>query len=295
MGKIDRFWRWSAVVNEDGAPARELLLDGPIASESWVGDEITPKAFRAELNAEKGDVIVRINSPGGECTAGAQIYDMLREYAKGAGRVVTHIEGIAASMASVVAMAGDVVEMNPTALLMIHLPITVMIGNEDDLTAEIGVLQEFKESLMNAYQIKTGLPREEIEQMMRDETWMSSGKALELGFIDKVCDYKATPAPGKKAAARAPAVYAYSALADERERLRRTAALLDGAQAAKAAATPAVVTGGYQGFMTHHHSYLDAPGIYKEPGNGENPNAADEAARKLHMAKLTALGCTAQP
>ena len=88
---------------------RELALEGPIASESWYGDEVTPAVFRAELESETGDITVRINSPGGECIAAAQIYNMLREYAKKSGSVTVRIDGIAASAASVIAMAGDVV------------------------------------------------------------------------------------------------------------------------------------------------------------------------------------------
>ena len=108
-----KFWDW--IRDEDGS--RVLRLEGPIDSESFWGDEVTPRMFREELEAEDGDIMVYINSPGGNVFAAAEIYTMLGEYA---GKVTVKIASIAASAASVVAMAGDLVQMSPTALLMVH-------------------------------------------------------------------------------------------------------------------------------------------------------------------------------
>lgn len=179
---MDRFWIWNALENDpDGE--REIVLEGVIDSEVWWGDEVTPQTFREELNAGTGPIVVRINSPGGDCEAAAQIYGMLMEYP---GRVVTKIDGLAASAASVVAMAGDEVRMNPVGLMMIHNPSTIAWGNRTALLSALDGLDECRESIVNAYEQKTKLPREQLRAMMDAETWMNSNKALELGFIDKV-------------------------------------------------------------------------------------------------------------
>ena len=173
-----KFWNWL----DDGGE-RELRLEGIIAEESWFDDEITPKLFREELNAGTGNVTVWINSYGGDVFAAAQIYTMLMNYT---GAVTVKIDGIAASAASVIAMAGGLVEMSPTSILMIHDPSTVAVGNSDEMRAAIKMLDEIKESIVNAYELKTGLPREKIAKMMSAETWMNANKAVELGFADKI-------------------------------------------------------------------------------------------------------------
>ncbi|MEG1358371.1 MAG: Clp protease ClpP [Clostridia bacterium] len=179
---MDHFWLWSAL-EDDPDGERELALEGVIDSELWFGDEVTPRMFREELNKGSGPIVVRINSPGGDCAAAAQIYGMLMEYP---GHVVIKIDSLAASAASVVAMAGDEVRMNPVGLMMIHNPSTVAWGNRNALISALDGLNECQESLINAYKIKTNLPRERLRAMMDAETWMNSGKALELGFIDSV-------------------------------------------------------------------------------------------------------------
>ena len=97
-----------------------------IASESWYDDEVTPGLFKEELNSGEGDITVWINSPGGDCVAAAQIYNMLMEYK---GNVTVKIDGIAASAASVIAMAGTTVLMSPVSMLMIHNPMTAAFGD----------------------------------------------------------------------------------------------------------------------------------------------------------------------
>lgn len=173
-----KFWNWA-----QGENARELRLEGVIAEETWWGDEITPKLFREELNAGSGELTVWINSYGGDVFAASQIYTMLMEYS---GAVTVKIDGIAASAASVIAMAGTTVEMAPTSILMIHDPSTVAIGNSAEMRAAIKMLDEIKESIISAYELKTGLPREQLGRMMASETWMNARKAVELGFADKI-------------------------------------------------------------------------------------------------------------
>ena len=176
---MKKFWNW--ICNSEGE--RTLRLEGPIDEDSVWGDEITPKAFRAELEEDTGDITVWICSPGGNVFAAAEIYTMLREYP---GTVTVKIDSIAASAASVVAMAGDRVLMSPTGMLMIHDPSTIAMGNSEDMRKAIDVLNEVKESIINAYTAKTGLSHARIANLMSNETWMNAKKAVELGFDDGI-------------------------------------------------------------------------------------------------------------
>ncbi len=137
--------------------------------------------FKDELFAADGDVTIWINSPGGDCIAASQIYSMLMDYK---GNVTVKIDGIAASAASVIAMAGTEVLMAPTALMMIHNPATMAFGDHVEMQKAIEMLDEVKESIINAYEIKTGLTRAKLSHLMDDETWMNAKKAMELGFAD---------------------------------------------------------------------------------------------------------------
>ncbi len=172
---------WNYIRNEAGE--RVLRLDGPIDEESLWGDEITPRMFREELEAEEGDLTVWVHSPGGNIFAAAEIYTMLCEHK---GKITVKIDAIAASAASVVAMAGDRVLMSPVAMLMVHDPMTIAMGNARDMEKAISTLNEVKESIINAYRKKCGLSRGKISQLMENETWMNAEKAVELGFADEV-------------------------------------------------------------------------------------------------------------
>lgn len=162
---------------------RTLFLNGAIAEESWYDDDVTPNLFRSELMNGTGNITVWINSPGGDCVAAAQIYNMLKDYN---GKITVKIDGLAASAASVVAMAGDKVMMSPVAMLMIHNPLTVAFGDSEEMKKAIDMLSEVKESIINAYELKTGLSRAKISHLMDAETWMDANKALELGFVDGI-------------------------------------------------------------------------------------------------------------
>ena len=176
---MKKFWNW---IHDDGG-GRILRLEGPIDSENFWGDEVTPQMFREDLEAEDGDVTVWINSPGVNVSAAAEIYTMLKDYA---GKVTVKVASLAASAASVVAMAGDTVQMSPTALLMLHDPSTVAMGNARDMEKAIAALNEVKESIVNAYAAKSGLRRGRIADLMSEETWLNAKKAVELGFADEV-------------------------------------------------------------------------------------------------------------
>lgn len=150
-------------------------------------------AFKAELASGSGPITVWINSPGGDCVAAAQIYNMLMDYP---ADVTVRIDGIAASAASVIAMAGTKVQMSPVSVKMIHNPLTVAMGDSDEMRRAIQLLDEVKESIINAYEIKTGLSRAKLSHLMDGETWMNAKKALELGFCDEILyQPEAEPAP----------------------------------------------------------------------------------------------------
>ncbi len=157
--------------------------------------------FHDELFAGNGPVTIWLNSPGGDCIAASQIYSMLMDYK---GDVTVKIDGIAASAASVIAMAGTTVLMAPTALMMIHNPMTMAYGNYQDMEKAIDMLNEVKESILNAYEIRTGLSRARLSHLMDSETWMNAGKAIELGFADDVLS-------DEKRKAAEPEAYAFSA------------------------------------------------------------------------------------
>lgn len=174
-----KFWNWA----RDADDMRILFLNGVISDETWFGDEVTPEVFRKELYSGEGEVTVWINSPGGDVFAAAQIYTMLMEYP---WPVHVRIDALAGSAASVVAMAGTDVAMSPVAMMMIHNPATITIGDAQEIQKTVDMLSEVKESILNAYELKSNLPRARIAGLMDDETWMNAKKAVELGFADRV-------------------------------------------------------------------------------------------------------------
>ncbi len=182
MGPASRWWNWKTVENE-GLKERTLFLNGTIAEESWFDDDVTPRIFKEELFSDSGNITIWINSPGGDCIAAAQIYNMLMDYK---GDVTIKIDGIAASAASVIAMAGTKVLVSPVSMMMIHNPATMAWGDSGDMKKAISMLDEVKESIINAYEIKTGMARNKLSHLMDLETWMNAGSAIELGFADEM-------------------------------------------------------------------------------------------------------------
>ena len=176
---MKKFWNWV----RDSDEGRTLYLNGVISEETWWGDEVTPKMFKDELLAGTGDITVWINSPGGDVFASAQIYNMLMDYT---GKVTVKIDGLAASAASVIAMAGGDVYMSPVSMIMIHNPSTIAIGDSEEMLRAKALLDEVKESIINAYELKTGLSRTKLSHLMDAESWMNANKAIELGFADKI-------------------------------------------------------------------------------------------------------------
>ena len=184
---MKKFWNWKkkAINLESGQEAEEriLFMNGVIAEESWFDDDVTPALFKDELNAGTGDITLWINSPGGDCVAAAQIFNMLSEYP---GKVTVKIDGLAASAASVIAMAGTEVWMSPVSMMMIHNPATVAWGDHAEMKKAMELLDAVKESIINAYVRKTGQSRAKLSHLMDAETWMDANKAVELGFADDI-------------------------------------------------------------------------------------------------------------
>lgn len=185
---MKKFWNWktrtvSNQETQEQIQERTLFLNGTIAEESWFDDDVTPQLFKDELMSGSGNITVWINSPGGDCVAAAQIYNMLMDYK---GDVTVKIDGIAASAASVIAMAGTKVLVSPVSMLMIHNPMTAAFGNSDEMQKAIEMLSSVKDSIINAYEIKTGLSRAKLSHLMDAETWMDANKAVELGFADEI-------------------------------------------------------------------------------------------------------------
>ncbi|HGD2448191.1 TPA: head maturation protease, ClpP-related [Streptococcus agalactiae] len=176
-----KFWNFT-----DEGGVRTLRIEGQIADETWFGDEVTPQQFKNDLISGTGDITLWINSPGGDVFAAAQIYNMLMDYQGDVHVIIDGLAASAASAASVIAMAGTTVSMSPVAMMMIHNPWTFAQGEAKDMAKVIEMLGEIKESIINAYELRTGLSRTKISHLMDSESWFNAKKAVELGFADKV-------------------------------------------------------------------------------------------------------------
>ncbi|MGO4181219.1 head maturation protease, ClpP-related, partial [Paenibacillus sp. TAF43_2] len=184
MPKVKKpFWSFKA---SDNGESGDLFIYSSISSyESWWGDVVTPKKFKEELDG-LGDVKtinVFVNSGGGDVFAGQAIHSMLKRHK---AKVVVHIDGLAASIASVIAMAGDVIRIPRNAMMMVHDPWTWGEGNAKDFRKMADDLDAIAESIIAAYEDKTGQTREKIVELMNAETWLSADEAVELGFADEI-------------------------------------------------------------------------------------------------------------
>ncbi len=184
---MKQFWKWAK--DEVSTDKSELILDGVIASESWYDDEVTPKLFRDELNRHPGNVTVRINSPGGDVFAGVSIYNALVEHD---GEVTIKVDGLAASIASLIAMAGDKIIMLPGSMMMVHQPWTIAMGNSDEIAQVVQMLEKTCQSMVPIYSARTGHPEERIIELLKAETWMTAEESVELGFATQAIAAKAS-------------------------------------------------------------------------------------------------------
>lgn len=188
---------WSVVsAKESESGEAEIWFYGYISEYSWFEDDITPGLFKKDLNKLGGKpVTIRINSGGGEVFAASAIRAMIMDYK---GKVTTRIEGLAASAASYVAMAGDVVKMQDSAFFMIHDPWTVAIGGVEDFKRAMELLKTVKNGIIETYQAKTQADVVTLSRWMSNETWFTAQEALQNGFVDEVIS-----APSKEALADA--------------------------------------------------------------------------------------------
>lgn len=187
MKETNNFWNF---INNDNGTA-ELLLYGPIQSQKpwWEeeGEGIYPRQFKKDL-ASMGNVteiIVRINSGGGDVFAAIAIYTLLKSHT---ANIVVIIDGIAASAATIVAMAGNTIKAPAPAMVMIHDPLSLLYGyyNSKDLEKMVETLESVKKSILAAYVSKTGKDRDELAALMKDETWWSAEEAKAEGFVDEI-------------------------------------------------------------------------------------------------------------
>lgn len=183
--KNKHFWSFQAAAEENAAP--ELILYGDIASESWWGDEVTPKQFTEELSAlgNVAEIVVRINSGGGDVFAANAIYTRLKD---NPAKITVKVDGWAASAATIVAMAGDVIEIPGNGVFMVHDPKMGVLGyfGEADFVKLSDELKVIKQSIVNGYALKTGKTTEEIAAIMAAETWYDGKQAVDAGFCDKL-------------------------------------------------------------------------------------------------------------
>ena len=183
----NKFWKWTKNLTDDENKLRILRIDGVIDDWKWDNDDnlTTPKEFREELQASDGDILIYITSPGGNIFAASEIYSMLKEYS--GGKITVRIPSYAASAATIIACAGNTVEVSPLAILCVHNPYLDFVrGEEKDMIHAAEYLAEIKESVISAYELKTKLPRNKIAELMDAETYMNAKKAVELHFADKI-------------------------------------------------------------------------------------------------------------
>lgn len=185
QAKNRHFWTFRGAAGDNAAP--ELILYGDIASETWWGDEVTPQQFTEELNALGAvpEIVVRINSGGGDVFAANAIYTRLKD---SAAKITVKIDGWAASAATIIAMAGDVIEIPGNGVFMVHDPSLGLLGyfNEADLAKMTEELKVVKQSIVNAYVLKTGKDAAEVAAIMAAETWYDGKQAVEAGFCDRL-------------------------------------------------------------------------------------------------------------
>jgi len=188
---INKFWEFKNSADDENIG--ELYLYGSLANRTWWDDEVTPKQFNKDLDdlGAKDELQIRMNSYGGDVFAGHAIYNSIKNYKrKHKATIKIFIDGIAASAASVVAMAGDKIIMPSNSMMMIHDP---MIGlcqylNVADMKQYINELEKVKISIVNAYHEKTNIDKEEIAKAMEDTTWMNADEAIEAGYADVLDD-----------------------------------------------------------------------------------------------------------
>lgn len=180
---MKKFWDFKAAVGNEGS----LYIYGDIVSYRWDDQDTTAQSFKEDLDA-LGDIDtlnLYINSPGGSVFQGVAIYNILKRHK---ARVIVHVDGLAASIASIIAMAGDSIHMPENAMMMVHNPWTFTWGNADDLRKEAEALDKIRESMIETYLLKAGdkLDKDMLIKLLDDETWLTAKECLDYGLCDTV-------------------------------------------------------------------------------------------------------------
>lgn len=167
----------------------DVIVGSDAEAEFWGG--VSPEAFAKTLSGMEGDVALRINSPGGDVFAGVAIAQAIRAYP---GKVTAHVDGLAASAASAVAVAADNVVMAPGSMMMIHNAWTMAIGNRHDFMDLAALLEKIDGELAQAYAKRAGGDAETFAAMMDKESWLTADETVSLGLADAVAQEKTTQA-----------------------------------------------------------------------------------------------------
>lgn len=211
---------------------RTIKFDGYIDTSTFWGDEITPDTLTKNLygddaeNPLSDDVTIVLNSYGGDCNAATQMFDIIRDYP---GQVNIRVSGTAASAATFMMQAADSLEITPGSMLMIHDPLTIAIGNENDMQAAIDMLAACKRSIINCYKRRSNKSEDELAALMSATTWMDAEQALANGLVDKITEVKkgATDALDTRTVSRAEAEAAVQKWSDRRNPAKLAAMLKD--------------------------------------------------------------------
>lgn len=187
--------KWDAEIHAKEEPDNSISIYDQIGSD-WMGEGVTVKRIAAALRSigEENDVVVNINSPGGSMFEGVAIYNTLREHK---GKVTVKVLGLAASAASIIAMAGDEIQVAKSGFLMIHNAWVVAMGNRHDLAEIVKTLVPFDDAMAEIYTERTGLEAKKISKMMDAETWIGGEEAVELGFADALLPSDAAKKDGE--------------------------------------------------------------------------------------------------
>lgn len=173
-------------ISNKSATSAEIILYAGIGQDFWGdGSMVSAKEFSDQLKAldpAVNELTVRINSPGGDVFDGIAIYNRLNQFK---GTVKVYIDGLAASIASIIALAGDEIIIGDGALYMIHLPWTWAVGNRMELDNTVNRLMDVEDQLIGIYAKKSGMDKNEVKSLLEAETWMDADQAIELGFVDE--------------------------------------------------------------------------------------------------------------
>jgi ATP-dependent Clp protease protease subunit len=231
----------SKSVHAAAKAAGEIEILGEIGDSGWGGEFTTAKMVKDQLKAiGSAPVLVTINSPGGDAFEGVAIYNLLREHP---ARVTTNVLGLAASAASIIAMAGDTIKMGEAAFLMIHSSSGIVVGNQADMREFADLLDTIDASMASLYAARTGKPTSEIVAMMRKETWLTAAEAVKAGFADVAVadDKKKTKAAADAAILASTPPHLLAASGRSQRPVVRLSASPPGASGTPAARRPGVV------------------------------------------------------